>query len=89
MCKNTINTSTETVKELDYVQSKFKTTFSYFKRYKVTYYSNNIKDPYSYGGKENPKTFTKNLTFILDFARQALYNIHIKVITFNDRTLNV
>ena len=71
--KNRLNSSTETVKELDYVQSKFKTTFSYFKRYKGSYYSKNIKDPYSYGGKETSKTFTKNLKFILDFAREILY----------------
>lgn len=87
--KNRLNSSTRTVKELGYVQSKFKTIISYIKRYKGSYYSNKIKYPYSYGRKENSKTYTKTLKFILDFIRETLYNIHIKVITSNDRTLNV
>tara|TARA_B100001057_G_scaffold379345_1_gene384855 strand:- start:3935 stop:4201 length:267 start_codon:yes stop_codon:yes gene_type:complete len=88
MYKNAIN-NIITVKERNYVQTKFKSTFSLVERYKSTYYSNyKIICSSSKSGKEAYKTFTK-IKFILDFLIQPLYNIHIKVITFNDRSINV
>lgn len=88
MYKNAINNSI-TVKGGTYVQAKFKTTFSHVERYKSTYYSNN-KNTTSFrkSVKEAYKNFTK-IKFILDFVKQSLYNIDIKVTIFNDRSINV
>ena len=88
MYKNAIN-SIRTVKERKDVQTKFKTTFSNVERYKNTYYHyNKNTSSSSKSSREAYKNFTE-IKFILDFVKQALYNIHIKVLTFNDRSINV
>ena len=88
MYKNAIN-SIRTVKERKDVQTKFKTTFSHVEGYKSTYHSNNkIHSSSSKSSKEAYKNIAK-IKYILDFVRHALYNIHIKVVIFNDRSINV
>jgi len=91
LLQSKVNTSTSdtTVKEINNVQSKFKSIISHIERYKSSYYSDNQFCPSYISGEKTSKTITETLNFIIDFKTLALYNTCIgtnsNIFNFNHR----